>query len=75
MNVNEKYLKKQKKEIEEINERINTLEEKLIKSKKGSYCIDIRISEREVFTVIDKVYPLIEKEESMLELEPPIYMW
>ena len=74
MNVNEKYLKKQKKEIEEINERINTLEEKLIKSKKGSYCIDIRISEREVFTVIDKVYPLIEKEESMLELEPPIYI-
>ena len=74
MNANEKYLKKQKKEIEEINERINTLEEKLIKSKKGSYCIDIRISEREVFTVIDKVYPLIEKEESMLELEPPIYI-
>ena len=74
MNITEKYIKKQEKEKLEINERINTLKEKLIESKKGSYCVDTRISEREVFTVIDEVYPLLEKEESMLELEPPIYI-
>ena len=69
-----KHLTKKEKENEEINNRISQLMEKLIESKKGAYCLDIRISEREVFTVIDKVYPLIEKEESMLELEPPIYI-
>ena len=74
MNITKKYIKKQEKEKLEINERINTLKEKLIESKKGSYCVDTRISEREVFTVIDEVYPLLEKEESMLELEPPIYI-
>ena len=74
MNITEKYIKKQEKEKLEINERINTLKEKLIESKKGSYCVDTRISEREVFTVIDEVYPLLEKEESMLEIEPPIYI-
>ena len=69
-----KHLTKKEKENEEINNRISQLMEKLIESKKGAYCLDIRISEREIFTVIDKVYPLIEKEESMLELEPPIYI-
>ena len=69
-----KHLTKKEKENEDINNRISQLMEKLIESKKGAYCLDIRISEREVFTVIDKVYPLIEKEESMLELEPPIYI-
>ena len=69
-----KHMKKLEKENEEINERISQLKEKLIQSKKGSYCVNIRISEREVFTVLDKVYPLIEKEESMLELESPIYI-
>ena len=72
--INQKHLKKLEKENEEINERIFQLKEKLIESKKDSYCINMRISEREVFTVIDKVYPLIEKEESMLELESPIYI-
>jgi serine/threonine-protein phosphatase PP1 catalytic subunit len=72
--INKKHLKKLEKENEEINERIFQLKEKLIESKKDSYCINMRISEREVFTVIDKVYPLIEKEESMLELESPIYI-
>ena len=71
---NKKNLKKIEKENEEINQRIASLKEKLIKSKDGSYCNDIRISEREVFTVIDKVYPIIEKEETLLELEPPIYI-
>ena len=72
--INQKHLKKLEKENEEINERIFQLKEKLIESKKDSYCSNIRISEREVFTVLDKVYPLIEKEESMLELESPIYI-
>ena len=72
--IKNKHMKKLEKENEEINERIFQLKEKLIQSKKVSYCLNIRISEREVFTVIDKVYPLIEKEESMLELESPIYI-
>ena len=72
--INKKNLKKIEKENEEANERISSLKEKLIELKKGSYCSNLRISEREVFTVIDKVYPIIEKEESLLELEPPIYI-
>ena len=72
--MSKKNLKKIEKENEEANERITSLKEKLIDSKKGSYCSNVRISEREVFTVIDKVYPIIEKEESLLELEPPIYI-
>ena len=73
--INKKNLKKIEKENEEINKRISSLKEKLIESKKGSYCTNLIISEREVFTVIDKVYPIIEKEESLLELDAPIYMW
>ena len=62
------------KELEEEYDRISYLKEKLIESKKDNYCNNIRLSEREIFTVIDKAYPIIEKEESMLELEPPIYI-
>ena len=72
--INIKHLKKIEKENEEINKRISSLKEKLIDSKKGSYCTNLIISEREVFTVIDKVYPIIEKEESLLELDAPIYI-
>ena len=62
------------KEIEEIFDRISRLKEKLIDSRKGEFCTNVKLSEREVFTVIDKVYPILESEESMLELEPPIYI-
>ena len=71
--INQKKLKKLEKEKEEINERISNLREKLIESKKGAYCDKVKISEREVLTVIEQVYPVIEKEESLLELEPPLY--
>ena len=72
--INQKKLKKLEKEKEEINERISNLREKLIESKKGAYCDKVKISEREVLTVIEQVYPVIEKEESLLELEPPLYI-
>ena len=72
--INLKNTKKIEKEKEELNKRISDLQTKIIESKKASFLMDIRISEREVFTVIDKVYPLLEKEESMLELEPPLYI-
>ena len=62
------------KEIEECYDRIARLKEKLIESRKGQFCADVKISEREVLTVIDKVSPIIESEESMLVLEPPIYI-
>ena len=62
------------KEIEESFDRISRLKEKLIESRKGEFCTNVKLSEREIFTVIDKVYPILESEESMLELEPPIYI-
>jgi serine/threonine-protein phosphatase PP1 catalytic subunit len=67
-------MKKIEEEIEEMYDRISRLKEKLIDSRKGEFCSNVKISEREVITVIDKVYPIIEKEESMLELEPPLYI-
>jgi serine/threonine-protein phosphatase PP1 catalytic subunit len=67
-------MKKIEEEIEEMYDRISRLKEKLIDSKKGEICSNVKISEREVITVIDKAFPIIEKEESMLELEPPLYI-
>ena len=67
-------MKKIEEEIEEMYDRISRLKEKLIDSKKGEFCSNVKLSEREVITVIDKVFPIIEKEDSMLELEPPLYI-
>ena len=67
-------LKRAEKEIEESYDRITLLKEKLIESRKGEFCSKVKLSEREIFTVIDKAYPIIESEQSMLELEPPIYI-
>jgi serine/threonine-protein phosphatase PP1 catalytic subunit len=67
-------MKKIEEEIEEMYDRISRLKEKLIDSRKGEICSNVKISEREVITVIDKAFPIIEKEESMLELEPPLYI-
>mgnify|MGYP002625653764 CR=1 FL=1 len=67
-------MKKIEEEIEEMYDRISRLKEKLIDSRKGEFCSNVKLSEREVITVINKVYPIIEKEESMLELEPPLYI-
>ena len=67
-------MKKIEEEIEEMYDRISRLKEKLIDSRKGEICSNVKISEREVITVIDKAFPIIEKEESMLELEPPFYI-
>ena len=72
--INKSNINKVDKDLEEAYDRISYLKEKLIESKKNNYCNNIRLSEREIFTVIDTVYPIIEKEESMLELEPPIYI-
>ena len=72
--INKSNIKKVDKDLEEAYDRISYLKEKLIESKKNNYCNNIRLSEREIFTVIDTVYPIIEKEESMLELEPPLYI-
>ena len=78
---NDKNIKKRKtsiekieKEIEESTDRISYLKEKLIESKKGEFCNKVKFSERDIFTVINKVFPIIEKEPSMLELEPPLYI-
>ena len=46
------------KEIEESFDRISRLKEKLIDSRKGEFCTNVKLSEREIFTVIDKVYPI-----------------
>ena len=67
-------MKKVEEEIEEMYDRISRLKEKLIDSRKGEFCSNVKLSEREVIAVIDKAYPIIEKEESMLELEPPLYI-
>ena len=67
-------MKKIEEEIEEMYDRISRLKEKLIDSRKGEFCSNVKLSEREVISVIDKVYPIIEKEESMIELEPPLYI-
>ena len=67
-------MKKIEEEIEEMYDRISRLKEKLIDSRKGEFCSNVKLSEREVISVIDKAYPIIEKEESMLELEPPLYI-
>ena len=67
-------IKKIEKEIEESMDRISYLMEKLIESRKGELCSNIKLSEREVFAVIDKSFPIIENEPSMLELEPPLYI-
>jgi serine/threonine-protein phosphatase PP1 catalytic subunit len=72
--INKSNINKVDKDLEEAYDRISYLKEKLIESKKNNYCNNIRLSEREIFTVIDTVYPIIEKEESMLELEPPLYI-
>ena len=55
-------------------DRISYLIEKLIESRKGEICSNVKLSEREVFTVIDKSFPIIQNEPSMLELEPPLYI-
>jgi len=67
-------MKKIEEEIEEMYDRISRLKEKLIDSRKGEFCSNVRLTEREVLSVIDKAYPIIEKEESMLELEAPLYI-
>jgi serine/threonine-protein phosphatase PP1 catalytic subunit len=67
-------LKIAEKEIEESCDRITRLKERLIESRKGDFCCNVKLTEREIFTVIDKVYPIIEAEQSMLELEPPIFI-
>ena len=67
-------IKKIEKEIEESMDRISYLIEKLIESRKGEICSNVKLSEREVFTVIDKSFPIIQNEPSMLELEPPLYI-
>ena len=72
--IKSRKMKKIEEEIEEMYDRISRLKEKLIDSRKGEFCSNVKLSEREVISVIDKVYPIIEKEESMIELEPPLYI-
>ena len=67
-------LKRIEKEIEESCDRISYLKEKLIESKKGQYCTNVKLTEREINTVIEKALPILQNEPSMLELEPPIYI-
>ena len=72
--IHSKHIKKIEKEIEESTDRISYLIEKLIESRKGEFCSKVKLSEREVFTVIEKSFPIIQNEPSMLELEPPLYI-
>ena len=74
VNIKTNKMNKIEQEIEEIYDRIARIKEKLIDSKKGPYCNHVKLSEREVFKVIDRAYPIIEKEESMIEIEPPLYI-
>ena len=67
-------MKKIEKEIEESCDRITYLKEKLIESRKGQICSNVKLSEREINSVIEKVLPIIQNEPVMLELEPPIYI-
>ena len=67
-------MKKIESEIEETYDRITYLKEKLIESRKGQFCSNVKLSEREVFSVIDKALPIIQNQPVMLELEPPIYI-
>ena len=69
-----KKMKKIEKEIEESYDRITYLKEKLIESRKGQICSNVKMSEREISSVIEKVLPIIQNEPAMLELEPPIYI-
>ena len=67
-------IKRAEKEIEESSDRITYLKEKLIESRKGQFCTNVKLSEREIFTVIEKALLIFENEPSMLELEPPLYI-
>ena len=67
-------MKKIEKEIEESFDRISYLKEKLIESRKGQLCSNVKLSEREIFTVINKALQIFKNEPVMLELEPPIYI-
>ena len=73
-NIRSNSIKKIEKEIEESMDRISYLMEKLIESRRGEFCSNVKLSEREVFTVIDKSFPILQNEPSMLELEPPLYI-
>ena len=67
-------IKRAEKEIEEMFDRITQLKENLINSKKGPCLKEVRLTEREIITTIERAYPILKNEPSMLELEPPIYI-
>ena len=55
-------IKRAEKEIEEMFDRITQLKENLINSKKGPCLKEVRLTEREIITTIERAYPILKNE-------------
>ena len=62
------------KEENENNDSIYKIIKKLKKARKGSICQELSIKEDECNYIIDKSYEIIQKEESLLKIQAPLYI-
>jgi len=61
-------------EQEENNDSIYKIIKKLKKSRKGSICQELNIKEDECNYIIEKAYPIFQKETSLLKISAPLYI-
>ena len=59
---------------DENNDNIQKIIKKLKRARRGSICQELNIKEDECNYVIDKSYEILEKEESLLKIEAPLYI-
>ena len=62
------------KEENENNDSIYKIIKKLKKARKGSICQELSIKEDQCNYIIDKSYEIIQKEESLLKIQAPLYI-
>ena len=59
---------------DENNDNIQKIIKKLKKARRGSICQELNIKEDECNYVIDKSYEILQKEDSLLKIEAPLYI-
>ena len=59
---------------DENNDNIQKIIKKLKKARRGSICQELNIKEDECNYVIDKSYEVLQKEDSLLKIEAPLYI-
>ena len=73
-NNDEKENDNNNEEQEENNDSIYKIIKKLKKSRKGSICQELNIKEDECNYIIEKAYPIFQKETSLLKISAPLYI-